>query len=758
MTLDPLLQQAIQHHQAGRLAQAEPLYRQVLAQRPNHPTALHLLGVIAGQVGRLDVAESLIRQAIAIHPNEPFYYLNLGKFLADAGQHDAAIAALREAVRLNPSFADAHSHLGAALRARGFFQEAVAAQREALRLQPQSPDIQLNLGNALHSAGHVDEAIALFENLLRQHPTFVGALNNLGAALKLRGRTAEAIPLFQRAVQLQPTLAEAHDNLGTALHDQCRLPEAIAAYRRALEINPRFPEALNNLGSALNDSRQFDEAVACFRQALALRPDFPEAFNNLGIVSLTLGRVDDALDAFQQALRLRPTYVDAHCNIGNAFTDVAQLHHAEASFRRALELEPSAADAHSNLLFTLHFDPAISPADILAEARRWNEHHAAPHAAKILPHTNDPSPDRPLRLGFVSPDFREHCQALFTFPLFSALDRAQFHITAYSDFPLSDPTTDTLRSHTDAWRPIAGLPDDDLASLIRADQVDILFDLTMHMAHNRLRVFARKPAPIQISWLAYPGTTGVAAIDYRFSDPYLDPENADLSRYSEKTLRLPDSFWCYNPLTTGLPVNDLPALAHGHITFGSLNNFCKVNDAVLDLWARTMKAAPNSRLLLLTPEGRHRAAILQQFAAHGISPDRLELLGRRPRPDYLRHYHRIDLGLDTFPYNGHTTSLDAMWMGVPVVTLVGNTVVGRAGLSQLTNIALTDLIAHTPEDFLRIATSLAADLPRLQSLRQSLRPRMEASPLMDAARFASHFGAACRALWTAWCRQRKAGL
>ena len=363
------------------------------------------------------------------------------------------------------------------------------------------------------------------------------------------------------------------------------------------------------------------------------------------------------------------------------------------------------------------------------------------------------TPTAALRIGYVSPDFREHCQSFFTIPLLSNHDREAFEIFCYPHVRRPDAITERIRGCAEVWRSILGMTDDQAARIIREDRIDILVDLTMHMAHGRPLIFARKPAPVQVAWLAYPGTTGLSAMDYRLTDPYLDPPGLNDQFYSETSIRLPDTFWCYDPLDAELAVNALPAQAHGHITFGCLNNFCKVNEQVLRLWAQVLKTVDRSRLMLLCPEGSHRQPLLDLLQREGISPDRIELLAFRPRPQYLELYHRIDVGLDTFPYNGHTTSLDSFWMGVPVVTLVGQTVVGRAGLSQLTNLGLTELIAQTPEQYIQIATDLAGDLPRLAELRRTLRARMQASPLMDAPRFARNVEAAYRQMWRNWCER-----
>ena len=273
----------------------------------------------------------------------------------------------------------------------------------------------------------------------------------------------------------------------------------------------------------------------------------------------------------------------------------------------------------------------------------------------------------------------------------------------------------------------------------------------MHMAHNRLLVFARKPAPVQVCWLAYPGSTGLSTIDYRLSDPHLDPPDRDDRHYAEQSIRLRDCFWCYDPLAAGPAVNALPALEQGHVTFGSLNNFCKVTAAVLKLWAEALRAVPRSRLLMLAPEDDCRQRILDIFQCEGVAGERVTFVAHQPRPQYLELFHSIDVGLDTFPYNGHTTSLDSFWMGVPVLTLVGQTAVGRAGVCLLNNLGLPQWIAATPAQFVTGAVDLANDLPRLRELRATLRQRMQSSPLMDAPRFARHVEAAYRGMWRRWC-------
>lgn len=744
---------ALQYHQAGRLRDAEQLYRQILNQQPLHAGALHYLGVIAHQMGRNDRAVELIRQAIVLNPNWPEAHNNLAVALQANGQLEEAVAACRQAVVLRPNWPEAHCNIGNALREKGQLDEAIAAYRHALSLNPNLPDVHSNLGVALQATGQLDEAIAAFGRAIALNPNSPDAHSNLGNTLKDKGRLDEAIAAYRRAVALNPNLPEARYNLGDALSSKGQLDDAIAAYRQAIALRPNNPEAHCNLGNALKDKGSMDAAILAYRQAIALKPDYPEAHSSLGIALQAKGRLDEAVAAYRHAIALKPNYPQAHLNLGNGLKDQGRIDEAIAAYRQALALagKPDFPEAHSNLVFSLHYHPVYDAAAIAQEQRLWNQQHAAPLAKYIQPHSNDRNPDRRLRIGYVSPDFRQHVVARFLLPLLAHHHHQHFEVFGYAQVPAADAMTQRLASHTDTWRSLVGLSDAQAADLIRQDGIDILVDLALHTAGHRLLVFARKPAPIQVTFAGYPGSTGLTAIDYRLSDPYLDPPGMDESVYSEQTIRLPDSFWCYDPDGEEIPINPLPALATSVVTFGCLNNFCKINPGLLALWAQVLRQVQNSRLLLLAPEGDHRQQTLDRLSQDGIGPGRVEFIGRQSRREYLELYHRIDLGLDTFPYNGHTTSLDSFWMGVPVVTLVGQTVVSRAGWCQLSNLGLPDLAGQTPEQFVQIAVNLAHDLPRLHELRSTLRPRMQASPLMDAPKFARSIEEAYRQMWRKWC-------
>ncbi len=514
-----------------------------------------------------------------------------------------------------------------------------------------------------------------------------------------------------------------------------------------------------NLGAILRQMGRLDEAVACCRQALQLNENWALVHLNLGAALNDLGRLDEAVISYRRALELQPEIPQAHANLAVALADLGLLDEAIAACREAIRLQPDLPAIHSGLLFIAQFHPKWSAADLLREAREWNRRHGEP-LARVAAAANPPEDrpaqlanegDRRLRIGYVSPYFRGHCQSLFTLPLFRCHDRQRFEIFCYADVAQPDAVTDRLRAVPDIWRNVAGLSDAQLAGQIRADRIDVLVDLTMHMAFNRLTLFAMKPAPVQLCWLAYPGTTGLSAMDYRLTDPHLDPPGLG-DCYSERSLVLPETFWCYEPFENTPAVTPVPALAAGHLTFGCLNNCCKINDSVLALWGRVLRELPASRLLLLVPEGEARRRVMARLKDEQVAPRRVEFVDRQPMMAYLATYHRIDIALDTFPYNGHTTSLDAMWMGVPVVTLIGDRVVGRAGLSQLHNLGLAEqLAARDANEFVTLAVGLANDLPRLATLRQSLRARMAASPLTDGPRFARGVEAAYRQAWQGHC-------
>ena len=814
---------AQQHHQAGRLQEAEQLYRQILAQQPQYADALHLLGVLAHQMGRNALAIDMIRQASVLQPNSPEVYYNLGTALMCTEHLDDAIAAFRRAILLRPHFPQACYNLGNALRDKGRLNDSVAAYRQAIALQPNNPEAYGNLCNVLQGQGNLTEAIAagqqaialkpdlpeLHNNLatawraqgqidesiaacrraIALEPGYPEAYNNLGVALAAKGLVDEALSAYHQAINLKahypeaynnlgtaleglgrldearaacleaialkPQYPEAHNNLGNVLARQGRMDEALAAYRQAIALRPNYPEAYNNLGNTLKDQEHPDMAISAYRQAIVLRPDYPEAHRNLGNALYDKGQLDAAISAYRQANALKPNFADAYNNLGNALKDNGQLDEAIAACQQAITLNPRAAGVHSNLVFCLYYHPDTRGASIHEASQRWEKVHASSLAGSVLPCGNNRTLDRPLRIGYVSADLRKHSVAYFLLPLLEAHDKNRCHITCYAASTKTDAVTERLRACADAWRSLIGRSDEQAEQLIREDRIDILVDLSGHTAGNRLLLFARKPAPVQVTWLGFPGTTGLHTIDYRLTDVHADPIGTTEQFYSEKLIRLPEIFACFRPDEAAPPVGPLPALARGHITFGSFHSLAKVNAEVLNAWARILSETPGSHLLMVVPDPESAACrrrFHDYFAPRGIAPERLEFQGRLALEKYLESHNQVDIMLDTHPFSGHTISCHALWMGVPIITLAGHLHHSRMVTSVLRNVGLSELIAQTPDEYVQATVALAKDLPRLANLRSTLRDHMKQSPLVDAPRFARNIEAAYREMWRTWCR------
>jgi protein O-GlcNAc transferase len=750
-TVDQLLGTATERHRAGHLAEARRLYQEVLSVMPTHAVAAFRGGLVELQDGHPEAALVLIARAAALAPDEPRHHFGLGQTLQALNRHAEAAAAYRRALHADPSSADAHFALGVALQSQGDHAGAIVAYQSAIALHPDHVGAIANLGIALQESAQFDEAVKHLRTAVQLQPGTISHALNLGIALCRQRDFAEAETVLRRALLLQPDSPEVLFNLANALHGLGRLREAAGQYGRALALRPRYADALNNLGNIHKELGEFAPAEAAYGAAIEARPDYVTALNNLGCLLRTMGRTAEAESTLRRGLQVSPAHSALHDNLGSVLKDLGRLDEAIDCFRTAVKLDPGNSATHGNLAYALCFQSLQADA-VREECLRWNDRFAAKFPARS--HAKDLSPSRRLRIGYVSPDFRDHCQSLFTIPLLSRHDHAAFEIFCYSSVERPDDLTRRIQGLADHWREVRPVHDEALASVIRDDGIDILVDLTMHMAGGRPLLFARRPAPVQIAWLAYPGTTGMRAMDYRLTDARLDPPGFD-SHYSERSIRLPDSFWCYDPLTDEPQVNALPALERGHVTFGCLNNPCKLTDATLQMWGEVMLAVPDSRLLLLAPQGP-RERLLQRLGARGIASGRVDFVPYQKRAEYLRSYHDIDIGLDTFPYNGHTTSLDSLWMGVPTVTRVGETCVGRGGLSQLFQLELLALAAESDSGFVAAAAALAGDLGRLADLRRNLRSRLEKSPLMDAARFAHGMETVYRGLWKTHCHGRNA--
>ena len=601
-----------------------------------------------------------------------------------------------------------------------------------------------------HQAGRLAEAEGLYTRILAAAPGHADCLHLMGVLAGQTGRGELAVRLIGEAIARDGGDAAYHSNLGNALLALGRLQEAGESYHRALALKPDYAGARYNLANLLQARGRCEEALGHFEQALLLWPDHPDLHNNYGAALMELGRLTEALARFERALALKPDHAEARNNLGRGCQELGRMAEAEAHYREALRLRPDYAEAHSNLLMTLNYRPDCPADRLFAEHREYGRRHDRP----ALPHANPREPERRLRIGYVSGDFRRHVVGTFAEPVLAVHDRAAVSLHLYSETRRPDAVTARFKSLADGWRDTAGLDDDALAAQIRVDGIDILIDLAGHSAFNRLPAFARTPAPVQVTWLGYPGTTGLAAMDYRLVDPVSDPEDSADAQASEALVRLRDGFLCYRP-----PPTPEPGREPGPLTFGSFNNLNKLSQPVLTLWAKLLHRRPEARLLLKSRQLADPAVartLRSAFASRGIAGERLDLLGWTAGPEaHLETYRRLDIALDPFPYNGTTTTCEALGMGVPVVTLAGDRHAARMGASLLSRLGLDELIAADEADYLEIAAALAADPDRRARLGTELRPRMAASPLGDATALARRLESAYRTMWRRWCAGEK---
>lgn len=718
MSLEEALELAAQHHRSGRLDVARGIYERVLAHQADHPVALHLLGALAAQQGHGETAIKLIRKAIAVWPTDVNFHSNLATILQNSGNAG----------------------------------EAAEAWREAVKLAPDRADLRFNWGNMLRQQNRLAEAVEQFEEVLRLDPRHVGALNNLGNSVLLAGKVGHAVEYFRRALDIDPANFGAAANLGAALRRLKLGREAIQFLQRAAELNPADATVRAALGDALSDERAFAEAAICYREAARLEPGNSSHVMNQVLALWDSDQLDDAIAACRELIQRSPSHAGAWAQLGVMLRDAGQIPEALEALKKAVDLDPWNAELHGKLIYMKFFHPPVTAVEIRGDLAAWNARHmTGPGGESSFP--NEHVAERRLRIGYVSADFCEHVVGRNILPLFRNHDHDAFEIFCYSNNTLRDARTEEFRNLAHHFDLIAGESDEQAAARIRNDRIDILVDLGLHTGGNRLGVFARKAAPVQATFAGYPGSTGLPSVDYRITDPWLDPprpEEEDRALYAERPLRLSASFWCFDPHGESPEVGPLPALARRHITFGCLNNFCKVNPEVLRLWARVMAAMPDSRLMLLAHRGTHRDRTIAFLQSLGIAPGRVQFQDRRAHSEYLRLYRQVDIALDTFPCNGHVTSLDCFYMGVPVVTQVGATLMGRAGLSQLMNMGLPELIAHSADEYVEIAGRLARDVDRLAAMRAAMRGRMEGSPLMDAKQFARDIESLYREMWSRW--------
>ena len=797
LTIEQALGKGIAAHKEGKLQDAERFYLSILESQPTHADANHNLGVLAVSANKADVALPLFKTALETNPKVEQFWLSYIDALIKEKQFESAKKVLRQAQKqcvneeklnnleaqlssknLNPNtttasppkellnsllghyqngrFDDAEKlansiidkfpkHqfgwkiLGAVLGATGRNSEAVNAHQIAITLSPQDAEAHYNLGVTLQELGRLDEAEASYKQAIALKPDYAEARSNLGNVLAKLGSLDTALASYEQAIALKPDFAVAHYNLGNTLQVLGRSDEAQASYKQAIALKSDYAEAHSNLGTALRGLGKLDEALVSFDQAIALKADYAKAHNNLGVTLQELGRLDEAEASYKQAIALQSDYAEAHSNLGNALKELGRLDETEASYKRAIALKPDYAEALSNLLFFT--------ASMRSDANRYLE-EAHGFADMVSEGANSQfqtwscskNPEK-LRVGFVSGDFRQHPVGYFLEGLLAQLQSSSIELYAYTTTNPVGDVTDRLKTLFHSWTSLSGRSDEDCAHIIRSHGVHILIDLSGHTAENRLSVFVWKPAPIQVTWLGYFASTGLSEIDYILGDPFVTPKS-EAHHFTEEIWQLPESYLCFTPPAQDLTISPLPALKNGFLTFGCFNNLSKMTDEVVAVRADILHAVPYSKLFLKDKRLDYQSGrdqVLSRFAAHGIFSDRLLLEGSSSREEYLECYHRVDIALSPFPYGGGTTSVEGLWMGVPVITKKGSYFLSHLGESIAHNSHLSDWIAKDNDDYIAKAVEFSSDLSTLEMLRQSLRENLLNTPLFDLPRFANNF-------------------
>jgi predicted O-linked N-acetylglucosamine transferase (SPINDLY family) len=672
----------------------------------------------------------------------------------DSGDLANAVVHARDAVTSTPQNAVPWAILCVVLHRSRNFEQAIEAGRKAVELNPASAEYHNVLGVVLRAAGRHREAEASYHAAIKANPRFVAAVSNLGNLARDEGRNREAEKCYRAALAISDDTAELWQGLAAVMQRQGKLDEAGTALERAASLKPNQADIVGDLAmlkAALNES---PEAIKLLHKAIELDPNLDSAHGNLGAIELRAGRLAAAERATRRAAELAPQEQRWQSNLGVVAKDLGRFDEAEGLFRRALEMKPGYATGHGNLLFCLNYHPDKSAEEIFAEYRRFDAVHARPHQPEAPSYTNDRSPTRRLRVGYVSPDFREHAARHFLAPLLEHYDRKQIELFCYAEVASPDRTTEQLKTYADHWRSTVGLSDDEVADLMRSDAIDILVDFGGHTSSSRILAMARKPAPIQIAHhLGHGYTSGLSSIDFFVSDDDMAPVGSE-HLFSERIVRLPRIPVAYIP-PPGMPAaSELPALKNGYVTFGYFGRTERLNHKVVRAWSGILARVPNSKLMLNSKAFAEEGfcdLMAERFAAHGIGRDRLKMVYTSPQPVTWSAYGDVDIALDPFPHNAGTTTIEAMWLGVPVVSVEDRPSVGRFGASHLTAVGLRDWLAPNAERYVSLAAEKAADLPALAKLRSELRGRLEKSDLCDGPGLARAMEVAYRTLWTEWC-------
>ena len=713
------------------------------------PEVFNLLGITLEALNRHEDAIKAYEEALRIGPLFLDAYSNLGDCLVNIGQAHLGIDIFNRGLNIAPDNIDLMNRLGESLRSIGELEKSYKILSDAVRIDASSFKSWINLGLTEEASLDFDQALLSYDKALKTNIDNAIAFLRLGEACFRCNQLEAAESHFRNILAIDPTNFAAMNNLAVTLHSLGLYKESEQYSRQALENSPDNAIAYLNLANVLQSLMRFEEAEAYYYLTIGLNSQEFVAYNNLGNVYQYTHRLLDAEIMYRKAISINDAYPLSHNNLGTVLKDLGRFDEAELCYRRALELEPDYPEAYSSLLFTLNYHPDKSSEAIFAAYQEYDRRFCVPLRDQCRPFGNNPEPNRRLRVGYVSPDFRFCSARHFLEPLLANHDKSAVEVFAYAQLAVEDEMTAVYKGYVDHWVPSLGMSDAALAERIRADQIDILVDTAGHSAHHRLGVFARKPAPVSLSWLGFGYTTGLSAIDYFLTDEITAPPGSEYL-FSETPWPLDPIPFAYRPAHGMGEVNPLPALSKGYVTFGTLTRSIRINHRTIGVWAQILQQVPNARLVIDSSsykEAPMQDSLAELFAAQGISRDRLDIGCHSPW-DTLRG---IDIGLDCFPHNSGTTLFETLYMGIPFITLADRPGMGRLGSSILRALGRSEWIAQTEAEYVRKAVALAGDLSALASNRAVQRGQMKASPLMDELTHARKVEAAYRTMFGRWC-------
>ncbi|KAF7804273.1 putative UDP-N-acetylglucosamine--peptide N-acetylglucosaminyltransferase SPINDLY [Senna tora] len=772
----------LQMQNMGRLA--FECFTEAIRLDPQNACALTHCGILYKEEGRLIEAAESYQKALQVDPSYKaaaeclaIVLTDIGTNIKLAGNTQEGIQKYYDALKIDPHYAPAYYNLGVVYSEMMQYDMALSFYEKAAFERPMYAEAYCNMGVIYKNRGDLEAAIACYERCLAVSPNFEIAKNNMAIALtdlgtkglsnkcpralvkvKLEGDISQGVAYYKKALYYNWHYADAMYNLGVAYGEMLKFDMAIVYYELAFHFNPHCAEACNNLGVIYKDRDNLDKAVECYQLALSIKPNFSQSLNNLGVVYTVQGKIDAAASIIEKAIIANPTYAEAFNNLGVLYRDAGDITLAINAYEQCLKIDPDSRNAGQNRLLAMNYIDEGRDEKLFEAHRDWGRRFM-----KLYPQytswDNPKDPERPLVIGYVSPDYFTHSVSYFIEAPLAYHDYAKYKVIVYSAVVKADAKTIRFREKVlkkgGIWKDIYGADEKKVADMVREDQVDILVELTGHTANNKLGMMACRPAPVQVTWIGYPNTTGLPTIDYRITDSLADPPETK-QKHVEELVRLPQSFLCYAPSPEAGPVCPTPALSNGFVTFGSFNNLAKITPKVLQVWARILRAIPNSRLVVKCKPfccDSVRQRFLSTLELLGLEPLRVDLLPLiLLNHDHMQAYSLMDVSLDTFPYAGTTTTCESLYMGVPCVTMAGSVHAHNVGVSLLSNVGLENLIARNEDEYVQLAMQLASDISALQNLRMSLRELMSKSPLCDGANFTLGLESTYRTMWHRYCR------